>query len=51
MKIADINKQRSEWKRKRWSVPELWGGKFNIVVELVKIIGTNSIVDLSVVPE
>ena len=35
MKIADINKQRSEWKRKGWSIPELRGGKqewFNIVV-------------------
>ena len=54
MKIADINKQRSEWKRKGWSIPELRGGKqewFNIVVELVKIIGTNSVVDLSATPE
>ena len=54
MKIADINKQRSEWKRKGWSIPELRGGKqewFNVVVELVKIIGTNSVVDLSSTPE
>ena len=54
MKIADINKQRSEWKRKGWSIPELRGGKqewFNIVFELVKIIGTNSVVDLGITPE
>lgn len=54
MKITDINKQRSEWKRKGWSIPELRGGKqewFNIVVELVKIIGSNSVADLSATPE
>lgn len=54
MKITDINKQRSEWKRKGWSIPELRGGKqewFNIVVELVKIIGSNSVVDLDTTPE
>lgn len=54
MKIADINKQRSEWKRKGWSIPELRGGKqewFNIVVELVKILGNNSVADLGVTPE
>jgi len=54
MKITDINKQRSEWKRKGWSIPELRGGKqewFNIVVELVKIIGANSVADLSSTPK
>lgn len=54
MKITDINKQRSEWKRKGWSIPELRGGKqewFNIVVELVKIIGSNSVADLGATPE
>lgn len=54
MKITDINKQRSEWKRKGWSIPELRGGKqewFNIIVELVKIIGANSVVDLDATPE
>ena len=54
MKITDINKQRSEWKRKGWSIPELRGGKqewFNIVVELVKIIGSNSAVDLGTTPQ
>lgn len=54
MKIVDINKQRSEWKRKGWSIPELRGGKqewFNIVVQLVRILGNNSVADIGVVPE
>lgn len=53
MKITDINKQRAEWKRKGWSIPELRGGKqewFNIVVELLKIIEANSVADLSITP-
>lgn len=53
MKIVDINKQRSEWKRKGWSIPDLRGGKqewFNIVVELVKLLGDNSVADLGVTP-
>lgn len=39
MKNTDIQKQKSEWKRKGWSIPELRGGKqewFNIVTELHK---------------
>lgn len=54
MTITDINKQRSEWKRKGWSIPELRGGKqewFNIVVELIKIIETNSVADLGTIPQ
>ena len=27
MKNTDIQKQKSEWKRKGWSIPELRGGK------------------------
>ena len=53
MKITDINKQRVEWKRKGWSIPDLRGGKqewFNIVTELVKIIESNSVVDLDITP-
>lgn len=48
-----MQKQRSEWKRKGWSIPELRGGKqewFNIVVELVQQIGTASITDVSAFP-
>lgn len=53
MKIADIQEQRFEWKRKRWSIPELRGGKqewFNIIVELIQLIGTGSIADIGVEP-
>ena len=53
MKINDIQKQRSEWKRKGWSIPELRGGKqewFNIVVELIRLIGGASIADISASP-
>lgn len=53
MKINDIQRQRSEWKRKGWSIPELRGSKqewFNIVVELVHLIGSAPITDISASP-
>lgn len=53
MKINDIQKQKVEWKRKGWSIPELRGGKqdwFNLVVELICLIEKNSIADLSLLP-
>ena len=39
MEIKDIQKQKSEWKRKGWSIPELRGSKtewYEIVCELIK---------------
>lgn len=54
MKIVDIQKQKSEWKRKGWSIPELRGGKqdwFKIVTELVQLIGTGAVADLSLSPD
>ena len=53
MIMTDVNQQRTEWKRKGWSIPELRGGKqnwFQIVVELLQLIATNSISDLSTAP-
>lgn len=53
MKISDIQKQKAEWKRKGWSIPELRGGKqdwFSLVVELICVIEKNSITDLSLAP-
>ncbi len=53
MKINDIQKQKAEWKRKGWSIPELRGGKqdwFTLVVELVRLIEKNSVTDLSLLP-
>lgn len=53
MGIENIQKQKNEWKRKGWSIPELRGRKqdwFAIVVELVEILDKNSAVDLSSSP-
>jgi type III secretion system FlhB-like substrate exporter len=53
MKIKDIQKQKAEWKRKGWSIPELRGGKqdwFILVVELVRLIERTPIADLSLSP-
>lgn len=50
MEIEKIQKQKSEWKRKGWSIPELRGGKrdwFAIVAELVEILDKNVVADLS----
>lgn len=54
MKDTDLQKQKSEWKRKGWSIPELRGGKqewFNIVTELIKKIAKISITDIGLSPE
>ncbi len=53
MKISDLQKQKAEWKRKGWSIPELRGGKqdwFSLVVELVQLIEKNAIADMSLSP-
>ncbi|MBE6742381.1 MAG: hypothetical protein E7570_08805 [Ruminococcaceae bacterium] len=53
MIIEDMQKQRIEWKRKGWSIPELRGSKqawFSIVVELIELIGNGNISDLSITP-
>lgn len=53
MKIHDIQKQKAEWKRKGWSIPELRGRKqewFALVVELICLIEKNPIADLSLSP-
>ncbi|MBQ9413732.1 MAG: hypothetical protein IJU16_01235 [Clostridia bacterium] len=53
MLITNMNRQKAEWKRKGWSIPELRGKKqewYNIVVELIQQIGSNSIVDQNSTP-
>lgn len=53
MIIKDVQKQRIEWKRKGWSIPELRGRKqrwFDIVVELIELLDKNSVADLSTIP-
>ena len=54
MKYDDIQKLKSEWKRKGWSIPDLRGSKqewFILVSELVRSIGTGVIADISMVPK
>lgn len=53
MEIMDIQQQKSEWKRKRWSIPELRGSKqewYEIVRELVERIANNA-VDMNTTPD
>ena len=53
MNIEDAQKQKNEWKRKGWSIPEFRGKKqdwFSIVMELVDVLDNNSIADLNSVP-
>lgn len=54
MPVSDLQRQKAEWKRKGWSIPELRGGKqewFHLVEELVQLIGSGSVGDLSLCPE
>ncbi len=53
MKTDDIQKQKSEWKRKGWSIPEIRGRKqewFETVKGLVQLLGHNPVSDLSFTP-
>ena len=53
MPVLDLQQQKSEWKRKGWSIPDLRGGKqewFQLVTELVQLIGIDSVSDLSLYP-
>ncbi|NCB93389.1 MAG: hypothetical protein EOM40_12655 [Clostridia bacterium] len=53
MNIENVQKQKSEWKRKGWSIPEFRGKKqdwFSIALELVEILNNNSVADLSSSP-
>lgn len=54
MTIKNANLQLSEWKRKSWSIPDLYGGKQNwyaLVVELVRLMDEEPVSDLSLYPE
>lgn len=51
---SDIQKQKNEWRKKSWSIPDLRGGKqswFSIVTGLIKLIGNSQITDLDVCPQ
>lgn len=54
MLIQDMQKQKNEWKRKGWSIPELRGSKQNwyaIVQELMEVLSSNGVVDMNTEPE
>lgn len=53
MKCDNLQKQKSEWKRKGWSIPDLRGSKqewFSLVSELVQYIGQSVVADISLTP-
>ena len=53
MIAEDVLKQKTEWKRKGWAIPDLRGSKqewFALVTELVQSINTSVIADLNAVP-
>lgn len=51
--VADVQKQKSEWRKKEWSIPDLRGGKqiwYELVKKLVKVLQTGEKCDLNAVP-
>lgn len=52
--MDDIQRQKTEWRRKGWSIPDLRGGKqiwFSLVVELVQLVQNNQSNDLDSIPQ
>lgn len=51
--VTDIQKQKSEWRKKGWSIPDLRGGKqvwYELVKNLVKLLQSGEKCDLNAVP-
>lgn len=51
--VADVQKQKSEWRKKGWSIPDLRGGKqvwYELVKNLVKLLQSGEKCDLNAVP-
>lgn len=51
--IEDVQKQRSEWRKKGWSIPDIRGGKqiwYELVQKLVKLLQSGEKCDLNTVP-
>lgn len=49
----EIQVQKSEWRKKSWSIPGLLGGKqeyFSLVKQLVKLVGAEQVTDMDVSP-
>lgn len=51
---ADIQKQKSEWRKKGWSIPDLRGGKqvwYELVKKLVELVRAGEAYDLDTTPD
>lgn len=52
--IIDIQKQKNEWRKKGWSIPDLRGGKqiwYTLVKKLVELVDLGQAYDLDSVPD
>lgn len=52
--IADVEKQKNEWRKKGWSIPDLRGGKqvwYELVKILVQLLKSGESCDLNTVPD
>lgn len=50
---SDVQRQRNEWKRKGWAIPEMRGSKqewFAVTKELIQLVGKNQANELDSVP-
>lgn len=51
--VTDIQRQRVEWRRKGWTIPDLRGGKqswYSLVNELVELVANGQASDLDIIP-
>ena len=54
MSLTDIQFQKSEWRKKSWSIPDLLGGKqeyFSLVKQLVELLRLEEATDIDTRPE
>lgn len=54
MSLTDIQFQKSEWRKKSWSIPDLLGGKqeyFSLVKQLVELLRLGEATDIDTQPE
>lgn len=53
MTTSNLQMQKSEWRKKSWSIPDLLGSKqeyFSLVSQLVILLDTNEVVDVETIP-
>lgn len=54
MSVNDIQVKKNEWRKKTWSIPDLFGGKqeyFPLVKQLVELVGLGQATDMDTYPE